>query len=140
MSADFTLSDAAARFADLIATAHIVDVSLEAPLIVSPRLKACIHCGAAFLPRRQQRCCSRSCAALHRRQRPKSGCKPRTGGSRNDPLILRLLEYSPFERFSDGRWRFGTRAISGKVVARLIASGRAEIVGRRFLQLVEKRQ
>jgi len=50
-------------------------------------------------------------------------------------LILRLLELSPFERSPDGRWWFGTRHIGDAAVARLIAGGRAEVVGER-LQLV----
>ncbi|WLB43048.1 hypothetical protein QIH93_21100 [Bradyrhizobium ottawaense] len=41
---------------------------------------------------------------------------------------LRLLKLSPFERATRGGWRFGTRRIGDGVVARLIASGRAEIV------------
>lgn len=136
MAADLTLSDAGARFADLLAAGHIIDVGLEAPLIVPPRLKACARCGAAFLPRKAQACCSRSCAALHRPARPKSGRKPRVSNRRTDPVILRLLELSPFERAPGGRWHFGTRAISDEAVERLIASGRAEVVGGRFLQLV----
>lgn len=43
--------------------------------------------------------------------------------------FLRLLEFSPFERAPRGGWRFGTRRIGDSVVARLIASGRAEIRG-----------
>lgn len=47
----------------------------------------------------------------------------------SDAYYLRLLELSPFERRTRGGWRFGTRRISDGVAARLIASGRAEIVG-----------
>jgi hypothetical protein len=47
-----------------------------------------------------------------------------------DYAMLRLLKFSPFERHGD-RWRFGIRTISGSVVDRLIASGRAEMVGDR---------
>ena len=50
---------------------------------------------------------------------------------------LRLLKLSPFERAKRGGWRFGTRRIGDGVVARLIASGRAEIVGGR-LQLKQR--
>lgn len=128
--ADFSLSGRAARWVDLVATSHIVAVSLEAPLGTPPRLKTCGHCGAGFLPRRAQRFCSRSCAGLARPPRP---VQPRRQAKdRHQKLTLRLLELSPFEQVSDGRWRFGTRAISDKVVARLIASGRAEIVGGRL--------
>ncbi|MEY9466327.1 hypothetical protein ABH973_006740 [Bradyrhizobium ottawaense] len=134
MPADLTLSGAGAHFADLLATSHIVDVGLEAPLSVPPQLRACARCGAGFLPRRAQACCSRSCAALHRPARPKRGRSSRVSPSRTDPVVLRLLELSPFERAPGGRWRFGTRAISGKAVDRLIASGRAEIVGDRLLK------
>jgi len=52
---------------------------------------------------------------------------------------LRLLKLSPFERATRGGWRFGTRRIGDGVVARLIASGRAEIIGDR-LQLKDRRQ
>lgn len=52
-----------------------------------------------------------------------------------DYAMLRLLEFSPFERRGD-RWRFGTRTIGDTVVARLIASGRAEMVGD-LLRLVD---
>jgi hypothetical protein len=45
-----------------------------------------------------------------------------------DYAMLRLLKFSPFERRGD-RWRFGARTIGDSVVARLIASGRAELVG-----------
>ena len=135
---DFSLSGSAARWADLVVASHIVAVGLEAPLSAPPRLRACDHCGAGFLPRAAQRFCSRSCAGLARPERPWRGRGVRARTFRNDPLILRLLELSPFERAPDGRWRFGTRAISDKVVARLIASGRAEIAGDR-LQLVECR-
>lgn len=47
-----------------------------------------------------------------------------------DYFMLRLLRYSPFER-RHNRWRFGTRAIGDSVVARLIDSGRVEMVGDR---------
>ena len=51
-----------------------------------------------------------------------------------DKTFLRLLEFSPFERRrptpgNPGGWRFGARRISDGVVARLIASGRATVVG-----------
>lgn len=38
-----------------------------------------------------------------------------------DAKLFRLLELSPFER-RPGGWRFGTKAISDAVIARLIAS------------------
>ena len=118
---DFSLSGAAARFADFIAVDHIVAVGLDAPLLGAPRLKACGHCGAGFLPRQAQRFCSRSCAAL---ARPPRGKRPRTrAGRTDDDLILRLLELSPFERNRRG-WRFGTKTIKAHVIARLIASRR----------------
>jgi hypothetical protein len=131
--ADFSLSGSAARWADLVAASHSVAVGLEAPLAAPPRLRACAHCGAGILPRAAQRFCSRSCAGLARPGRPSLRRRKRAGTYRNDPLILRLLELSPFEQAPDGRWRFGTRAISEKVVARLIAGGRAEIQGDRLL-------
>lgn len=53
-----------------------------------------------------------------------------------DYYFVRLLKLSPFERRSGG-WRFGTRRISDGVADRLIASGRAEIVGDRLLPRVE---
>lgn len=43
----------------------------------------------------------------------------------NDYQYIKLLEYGPFERRPRGGWRFGTRYIADRVVARLIASGRA---------------
>jgi hypothetical protein len=45
-----------------------------------------------------------------------------------DPVFLRLLKLAPFERRSRG-WRFGTKVIADHVVARLLASGRAESDG-----------
>ncbi|BAL75965.1 hypothetical protein [Bradyrhizobium cosmicum] len=130
MEADFQLSDAAARFADLVGTRHVLDVALEAPLQTPPQLKACDHCGAGFLRCRTQRFCSRSCAALARPARTSQRRVRRHVP--NDDLILRLLELSPFERASDGRWWFGTRRIGDAAVARLIAGGRAEVVGKRL--------
>ncbi|PPQ17937.1 hypothetical protein CV770_18390 [Bradyrhizobium sp. AC87j1] len=50
---------------------------------------------------------------------------------------ISLLKLSPFEQATRGGWRFGTRRIGDGVVARLIASGRAEIVGGR-LQLKQR--
>ncbi|MEY9110427.1 hypothetical protein ABH999_006623 [Bradyrhizobium yuanmingense] len=50
---------------------------------------------------------------------------------------LGLLKLSPFEQATRGGWRFGTRRIRDSVVNRLIASGRAEIVGGR-LQLKQR--
>lgn len=50
---------------------------------------------------------------------------------------LSLLKLSPFEQATRGGWRFGTRRIRNSVVARLIASGRAEIVEGR-LQLKQR--
>jgi len=43
--------------------------------------------------------------------------------------FLRLLQHGPFERRPRGGWRFGTKVISDAVVERLLAGGRAEIVG-----------
>lgn len=45
---------------------------------------------------------------------------------------VRLLKLSAFERAPRGGWRFGRRRISDGVADRLIASGRAEIVGGRL--------
>lgn len=45
-----------------------------------------------------------------------------------DYFMLRLLRYSPFER-RDNRWRFGSKTIGDRVVARLIESGRVEQIG-----------
>ncbi|EJN15727.1 hypothetical protein PMI42_00745 [Bradyrhizobium sp. YR681] len=47
--------------------------------------------------------------------------------------FLRLLKFSPFERAPRGGWRFGTRRIGDAVVARLVASGRAEIRGEQLI-------
>lgn len=47
----------------------------------------------------------------------------------SDSYFVRLLKFSPFERAPRGGWRFGTRRIGDSVVAKLIASGRAEIRG-----------
>ncbi|MGL3208727.1 hypothetical protein [Bradyrhizobium sp. BR 1433] len=49
-----------------------------------------------------------------------------------DRTRLKLLEFSPFERRPRGGWRFGTKTISTAIVDRLIASGRAEIVGEKL--------
>ena len=51
---------------------------------------------------------------------------------RNPYNPVKLLELSPFERHPRGGWRFGTKTISTAVVDRLVASGRAEIVGDRL--------
>lgn len=48
----------------------------------------------------------------------------------DDYRPLRLLRLHPFERRRGG-WRFGTKRISDAVVTRLVAAGRAEIVGER---------
>lgn len=48
---------------------------------------------------------------------------------RNHYIALALLEYSPFERRPRGGWRFGARRITSEMAERLIAGGRAEIVG-----------
>src|SRR4051812_40515184 len=45
-----------------------------------------------------------------------------------DRDFLRLLAFSPFERRRGG-WRFGTKMISDRIIARLIASGAARIEG-----------
>ncbi|MET3991643.1 hypothetical protein ABID65_003283 [Bradyrhizobium sp. S3.9.2] len=42
---------------------------------------------------------------------------------------MRLLEIQPLERRPRGGWRFGTKTIGDGPIARLIASGRAEIRG-----------
>jgi hypothetical protein len=45
---------------------------------------------------------------------------------KNDDLhLIRLLEFSPFERRERGGWRFGTKVIRDPIIERLIASGRA---------------
>ncbi|WP_456622174.1 MULTISPECIES: hypothetical protein [unclassified Bradyrhizobium] len=49
-----------------------------------------------------------------------------------DYYFVRLLKLSPFERAPRGGWRFGTRRISDGVADRLIASGRAEIIGQQM--------
>lgn len=86
-------------------------------------LRTC-HCGAAFLPRQRQKSCSATCA---RRARPPRG--PRPSVNHNQLIVLRLLKIQPLERRARGGWRFGTKAIGDSLVARLIASGRAEIRG-----------
>jgi hypothetical protein len=48
-----------------------------------------------------------------------------------DIRMLRLMEYAAIELRGE-RWRFGTRTISEGVVARLIASGRVQMVGERI--------
>lgn len=55
-----------------------------------------------------------------------------------DYAILKLLDLSPFEqrRTKSGLgWRFGTKKIGDTIVARLIASGRAQRVGDRIERL-----
>ena len=47
----------------------------------------------------------------------------------SERYFLRLLQYGPFERRARGGWRFGTKVITDAVVERLLAGGRAEIVG-----------
>jgi hypothetical protein len=42
----------------------------------------------------------------------------------DDYRLLRLLRLGPFERRPRGGWRFGTKVISDRKVARLVASGR----------------
>jgi hypothetical protein len=92
------------------------------------RLRDC-GCGAAFLPNKpSQQFCSRLCAARARPPRPRQPRKPRPY-TPDIRLILRLLEIQPLERRARGGWRFGTRRIGESVVAKLIASGRAEIRG-----------
>lgn len=49
-----------------------------------------------------------------------------------DIRILRLMKFAAIERRGD-RWRFGTRTIGDSVVARLVASGRAEIRGEQLI-------
>ncbi|APO53488.1 hypothetical protein LUI11_15470 [Bradyrhizobium diazoefficiens] len=98
-------------------------------------LRAC-GCGTAFLPHRDsQKFCSRRCAALARPPRPARPRGRRAAGQQHQ-LVLRLLDIQPLERRARGGWRFGTRRISDGVAERLIASGRAEIVGGHYLQLV----
>lgn len=55
----------------------------------------------------------------------------------SDYTYLALLRQSPFEPHARGGWRFGTRRIADSVAERLVASGRAEICGRR-LQLTHR--
>jgi len=55
---------------------------------------------------------------------------------RNHYIALALLEYCPFERHPRGGWRFGARRITSEIADRLIAGGRAQIVGCK-LQLVK---
>lgn len=88
-------------------------------------------CGAGFLPHRDsQRFCSRRCAAQSRSRRER---RPRReADDRHHKLLLRLLDIQPLERRARGGWRFGTRRIGESVVAKLIASGRAEIRGDRL--------
>ncbi|MBR1033050.1 hypothetical protein [Bradyrhizobium liaoningense] len=50
-------------------------------------------------------------------------------------FYLALLKSSPFVRRPRG-WRFGTRRIGDSVVDRLVAAGRAQIIGDR-VHLVE---
>jgi hypothetical protein len=47
----------------------------------------------------------------------------------NERYFLRLPEIGPFEQRPRRGWRFGTKVISDAVVERLLARGRAEIVG-----------
>lgn len=99
------------------------------------RLRGC-GCGAAFLPHRPtQRFCSRRCAALARQRRPARPRQRRTS-QQHEKFVLRLLNIQPLERRTRGGWRFGTRRIGDSVVAKLIASGRAEIIAGQYLQLV----
>lgn len=49
-----------------------------------------------------------------------------------DYYFVRLLKLSPFERAPRGGWRFGPRRISDGVADRLVASGRAEIIGQQM--------
>lgn len=49
-----------------------------------------------------------------------------------DYAFLKLLELSPFEQRCGG-WRFGTKKIGDVIIARLIASRRAEIVDGRLV-------
>lgn len=138
MEADVQRTARADRFADLVAGSHIIAAGLEAPLAGNPKLQACAHCGSAFLPTRApcrgQRFCSVSCSVIARPPRPAVPSAARQAEAR-DQFILRLLDTQPLERRARGGWRFGTRRISDRVVARLIASGRAEVVGEK-LQLV----
>ncbi|MBR0687299.1 hypothetical protein JQ594_15315 [Bradyrhizobium manausense] len=90
------------------------------------QLRPCVHCKADFLPTARQRFCSRSCAARGR-PRPARAAAPRPK-RHNDRRFLRLLALGHCER-RGGIWRWGTRRIRDSVVARLIASGRAEIDG-----------
>lgn len=102
---------------------------------MTPPLIACGHCRAEFLPRRapcrRQIFCSRRCASNARRGRPSARAA--------DPTLwpfLQLLALGPFERRPRG-WRFGTRRIHDRIVAHLVATGRARIEGDR-LQLVPR--
>lgn len=125
----------AERWDELIASRHIVAVGLEAPLATNPRLRSCARCRAEFLPTRApsrgQRFCSVRCSALARPPRPAATPAQRRAAAL-DRFILRLLDIQPLERRARGGWRFGTRRIGESVVARLIASGRAEIRGDRL--------
>ncbi|MCP1832780.1 hypothetical protein [Bradyrhizobium sp. USDA 4545] len=47
-------------------------------------------------------------------------------------MALRMLRFGPIERRPRG-WRFGTLGFSDHVIARLVESGRAEIVGERVI-------
>ena len=44
----------------------------------------------------------------------------------DDYRRLKLLALGPFERRPRGGWRFGTKIFTDRVIARLVASGRAE--------------
>ncbi|MFB6460486.1 hypothetical protein [Bradyrhizobium tunisiense] len=82
-------------------------------------------CGAEFRPREStHRFCSRRCAGIGQKRRPK-----RPPHDRHHRLTLRLLDIQPLERRARGGWRFGTKTIGESTVAGLIASGRAEIRG-----------
>lgn len=55
----------------------------------------------------------------------------------SDYRTLYLLSLAPIERRPRG-WRFGTKAIADSVVARLVAAGRAEIVGDRLVARLQR--
>jgi hypothetical protein len=97
------------------------------------KLSAC-GCGAAFLPKHKQQFCSRSCAGKARPRRERPALPPLERGHH---IVLRLLNCQPLERRARGGWRFGAKRISDKLVARLIAGGRAEIRGERLHKRTE---
>jgi hypothetical protein len=110
-----------------------VAVTTESQPPAKDRLRPC-GCGAVFLPKHKQQFCSRRCASKARVGRQRPVLPPLERGHH---IVLRLLNCQPLERRARGGWRFGAKRISDKLVARLIASGRAEIRGEQLHKRTE---